>query len=224
MKQSKIYNALASSALICTALVSLNAQALDNPYTFGFSTVPDVELDPVTALNFGGKVALTGGTTCTLNVDGSAGNEPGNVTGKLADGSTTPDGANYSELQGAGCGVTAGTKGTAGVYKITGAAGVEVDITLTSQLGGTNFNFVPKGVAINYDGVSDGDTITDIAAGTATSVKLAAAGDITGNSGTPGVPISGQSLLFVGGQVQVTQTLLAGGTYQETFDIEVVYK
>jgi hypothetical protein len=224
MKQSKIYNALASSALICTALVSLNTQALDNPYTFGFSTVPDVELDPVTALNFGGKVALTGGTTCTLNLSATAGNEPGNVTGKLSDGNTTPDGANYSELQGAGCGVTAGTKGTTGVYRITGAAGVEVDITLTSQLAGTNFNFVPAGVAINYDGASDGDTITDIAAGSATSVKLAASGDITGNTGTPGVPIAGQSLLFVGGQVQVTQTLLAGQTYQETFDIEVVYK
>lgn len=224
MKLNKIYNALASSAVICTALTAMNAQALDNPYTFGFTTVPDVSLAPITALDFGGKVALTGGTTCTLNIAASAGNAPGNVSAKKADAGATADGTNFSELQGAGCGVAALTKGTVGVYEISGAAGVEVDITLTSQLAGTNFNFVPAGVAIDYDNASDGDTLTDIPAGVATAVQLASNADVTGNSGSPGVPVAGKSLLFVGGQVQVTTTLLAGQTYQETFGLDVVYK
>lgn len=222
MKFNKIYNVLASSALICTALTTLNTQAALTNYTFGMTTVPDVALVPVTALNFGGKLALTAGTTCSMLVDADLANKPGDVTAKIANAGIA-DGANYGELAGVGCG-NAGTKGTVGVYKITGAAGVEVDITLTPQLAGTNFNFTPSGVAANYEGNSDGDTLVVLSGVAATAVRLAASGDVSGNVGGAGVPAAGESLILLGGLVQVTNTLLAGANYQETFGLDVVYK
>ncbi|TWX67479.1 hypothetical protein [Colwellia sp. C1TZA3] len=225
MKFNKIYNVLAATGVIFTVLTSTSALADDQDYTFGFSTVPDVTLTPVTDLNFGGQLGLSGGSQCTMTVGDGGTDTPGSINAKVGTASAEAIGANYAELTGVGCGAAAvGTDGIVGVYEIVGAPGVKVDVTLTSQLSGTNFNFVPNGVTVLHNDESDGDTLVALAAGSAATAQLATVDDLSGNTEGSGVPEIGKSLIFVGGTITVTSTLLAGTEYTETFGIDVVYQ
>lgn len=225
MKFNKIVNALSATGILCAALVSNNALADNQAYTFGFTTVADVAVAELTELNFGGQLALAGGTVCTLNVGSALVDSPSVSAAKIANGLTSAAGANYANLVGVGCGSAAGTPGIPGVFEITGAGGVEVDVTLTSQLAGTSFNFVPNGVGVLHDGAAtNGDTFVAITAGSAATLKLANLNDLLTNTAGTGVPSVGKSLFFVGGVATVVTTLLAGTEYTETFGVDVVYK
>jgi hypothetical protein len=225
MKYNKIVKALSKTGVVCAILASSSAFAADETYTFGFTTVADVAVAEITELNFGGQLALAGGTVCQLNVGNAVADLPSESDAKIANGSSVGAGTNYANLVGVGCGSAAGTDGVPGVFEITGASGVEVDVTLTSQLAGTNFNFVPNGVGVFHDGnATNGDTFVPITAGAAATLRLANLNDLLTNTGSAGVPSVGNSLFFVGGTATVTTTLLAGTEYTETFGVEVVYK
>jgi len=221
MKTKKIINALSAAGVFCATLASYNTLAASTQYTFGFSTVADVAVTELTELNFGGKLTLQAGSVCTLKVTGTF--VPSPTTAKLATGSITAH-ADYAKLDGIDCGVSAGTLGIPGIFEIDGAGGVDVEVTLTSQNAGTNFNFVPTGVGVTYDGASNGDTFVALTQGTAATLKLAKFADLTGNATGTGVPSIGKALFFVGGAITVTQTLLAGTEYTETYGVDVVYK
>lgn len=225
MKYNKIQTVLASSGLACAMLLSTSASAVSTNYDFTFDTVQDVALVPVTELNFGGKLGLQAGDTCEMRVGALAANAPGVTAALMADGTTLGAGANYGELFGADCGADAvGTDGTPGVYRITGAGGVVVDISLTSQGAGAFFNFVPAGVAVNYDGAADGDDLQPVNGGLDATITLANTADQAGNTPGSGFPVVGESLIFLGGDITVTSLLNAGQEYTQTFGIDVVYQ
>lgn len=225
MKLNKICNVLAATGLVCTAMVSSNVLAATNNYNFTMTTVADVTLTQLTELNFGGQLGLQAATTCELNIGIADDDSPSAIVAKISEGAPLAVGANFAELTGVGCGAGAvGTDGTVGVYEIVGAGGVDVDISLTSELAGTNFNFVPEGVTVSYDGAGNGDTFVAVTPALNGTAKLANTGDLSGNGPGSGVPAVGKTLLFVGGVITVNNTLLAGTEYTETFGIDVVYK
>lgn len=210
-------SALAACITVTLSSVSMLAQAADGTFGLNFTTVPDVAIVETTALDFGADLALGQSTTCTLVVDGTTG-APSSTDARAATGSVDPQGANYGSRTG-DCD-SAGT-GTVGKYTITGADGVEVNITLNSILPGAGtFSFAPLGIVVNYDAAGGGDTYTVVAADVTQQTDLATSAD----NGIGGSPIPGQTFLYVAGTLTAQEVLTAGLTYStQQYVIDVVY-
>jgi hypothetical protein len=221
MKANNMRKTLICSAVLAMGVSSL-AQANVVTADFAFTTVPDVAIAESVALDFGSDLRLGTGTTCVLSVNDTAG--PGSTAGRY--GPSTPTVGTFQQRSGdcepAGLG---NSTGTAGVYDITGANGVQVDIVVNPILpnASNNFAFVPTATAVNYDNGADNDNLVTFAAGagsTATGTTQLATSSDTG----VGSPIPGQTKLFVGGTLTAQQQLTAGTTYNlQQFSVDVVY-
>ncbi len=208
--------------LICSAVLALGfgglAQAATVTADFAFTTVPDVAIAEAIALDFGVDLRLGVGTTCTLLVTNVVG--PGSTAGRY--GPTTADAATFQNRTG-DCD-NAGT-GTAGVYDITGANGVDVAIIVNPILPNASnfFAFVPTATAVEYDNGADGDALVAFGAGVGSTATGTAQLATPADTGV-GSPIPGQTKLFVGGTLTAQQQLTAGTDYNlQTFIVDVVY-
>jgi hypothetical protein len=210
-------SALAGCITLSLSSVSMLAQAADGTFGLNFTTVPDVAIVETTGLDFGADLALAQSTTCTMVVDGTTG-APASTDARLAGGGVVAEGANYGSRTG-DCD-NAGT-GTVGKYTITGADGVEVNITLNSILPGAGtFSFAPVGIVVDYDAATDGDAYAVLAPDVIQQADLATSADI----GTGGSPIPGQTFLYVAGTLTAQEVLTAGLTYAaQQYVIDVVY-
>jgi hypothetical protein len=223
MQLSK-YIKLTAAITVVSCTLSTTVQAATASYAVGFTTVPDVSIVQLVAMDFGTGLLLSAGATCTMTngtTEGSA-DFIGNTAMRLADATATlaPAGSN-AVLSGTAC--TGGGSGTVGLYEVSGAAGALVQVSVNSITGGTNFNFTPAGCISSYDGNSDGDTCATITPKTDVQVQTAAAADQLTNTGTPGAPAVGKTYIAVGGDLIVSTTLSAGTTYTEQFTIDVTY-
>lgn len=209
------------STVVLAAVYSGAAQANVQPVGFSFTTVPDVSISQAVPLNFGTDLRLGVGTTCILTV--SSTNGPGSTAARL--GAAVGAGTNFQDRDGDCEPLGVGnSKGTAGVYDITGANGVDVSIVVNPILPNASnfFSFVPSATASTYDGAAGGDSLFLFTNANSTSsgvVQLASPAD-TG----AGSPIPGQTKLFVGGTLTAQQQLTAGFTYNlQEFTVDVVY-
>ncbi|WP_158769192.1 hypothetical protein [Paraglaciecola sp. L1A13] len=212
-------NVLQKSLITASLLVGLSAtaNAAEEPMSFSFETIVDVSIAELQALDFGEDLAITSNTNCTLLVSTTA--NPGSVAARQGLGTALPAGTTYQTRTG-DCDNN-GT-GTAGIYTVTGAPGVDVTVTVNpiAPAGDIDFSFLPTGVAVNYVLDTGDDTLVDIASGADTDIRLAAAGDVS----LTGSPIPGQTYVYVGGTLTAQRTLTAGTTYNtQTFIIDVVY-
>ncbi|WP_448567980.1 hypothetical protein [Thalassotalea ganghwensis] len=217
------FKKLAVATTISSAL-SVTANAADVDMSFAFTTVPDVAIVEQQAMNFGNDFTLAIASTCNMQVEsGAADAAPGNILARMG-AALAGNGANYQAKTG-DC--DQANPGVAGIYKISGAKGVLVDITVNGiNAGGVDFSYLPEGCYVVYNNASDGDVCTNFTAGTGNTVvgttTLATDADTIGN--TSGSPIAGEALIFLGGTITAQNTLTAGSTYVESFTIDVVYQ
>jgi hypothetical protein len=200
-----------------SGLASMSSHAADAALSFSFETIVDVSIAQFQGLDFGADLAIAANTTCTLLVGTT--DRPGSIVARqgLA---TAIAAASTFETRTGDCDNT-GT-GTAGIYAITGAPGVDVTVTVNPIVpaGGIDFSFVPAGVAVNYVAATADDTLLAVVSATPLDVQLANTDDVS----TTGSPIPGQTYVYVGGTLTAQQALDAGSTYNaQTFVIDVVY-
>lgn len=221
---------LTSSALM---MLSLNASAATQNFGVGFTTVPDITLTPVTALDLGTGIFLPSGSKCDIGVTSdtvAAGVAyPGDVNMKIARGTVVNEGAKYQVLGGAAANASddcagAGTAtGTAGFYEITAVPGGSVKVNVTNVTGGTFFNFAVTGCVANYNGAGNGDSCTAVTPGTPITIRVADNGDTVGNTGTFGAIASGKSLIALGGTLTTIATHTSNTDMTENMTITVTY-
>lgn len=224
--QPKTLNKYLLSLAIASALTTTGVSAATANYSVGFTTVPDIGITEVTAMDFGASLALTSGAICSMAIeDSSTAGYPGDVTMKLAGaGSDLAEGTS-GDIGGAGCAAAAaGAKGTIGIYEVQGIAGGAVKVTVNPVAGGADFDYDAIGCVGNYDGATAGDTCDDILSdGNAVSVKIASPGDTVGNAAAEGIPTPGKLFIALGGTITTTTTHTSGQSLQETFTIDVTY-
>lgn len=205
--------------VFCLAGIIASPLTLANQTDAGisFTTVPDVSIIQLQALAFGGDMTLALNDTCTLLVTAAVG--PSEVDAGISDTGAAVAGT-FEDRTGS---CDNANQGTAGIYEVSGGAGVPVKITVNT-LTGTNFNFTPTGAIGSYDGLNgaNGDSFQDITADTEHTVNLANVNDVT-NAVLGGAPQAGKTKIFVGGTLTASTALTAGTPYTETFTIDVTY-
>lgn len=209
------------AASFASASVSLNAA--DATYNVGFTTVPDITLIQIQAMDFGSFLGLANGSTCTMAVDTQADTNnkyPGDDLLLLA--SVGPDTAGTDAEKLTSCGTAgAADTGTYGIYEIQGIAGGQVKVTVNNSTG-TDFNYTAAGCIGTYDGSGNGDTCIAVT-GAQQTVTLAAAADTVGNAVGAGIPSPGVARIALGGTITTTSVHTAGQLLTETFVIDVTY-
>lgn len=167
--------------------------------TVGFTTLPDITLSEIDAINFGTVLKLSANATCTFLMDGTthgvaaatiraATADMTNAAGIGLPGTLTGDCATGVTFDAP----TIASKGIQyGLYEIVAEAGTDVTVVLTG-INSTELAFEPSGYGIAAGGsevVLDdslgGNAITTPSAATATStagvVRIALGGTITNN-------------------------------------------
>jgi hypothetical protein len=214
MQANKLTKVLLTAGLV----FSMQSQATDVDLGLNFTTIADVSITQVTALDMGTDLAVASSSACSMAVNNATA-KPSEVAGQIANTGAAED-AGYAALTG-NCDTS--VKGTPGVYRITGAPGLDVAITL-NFLNGTDITFSPIGVASDYDnaGTNNGDGFTDITTGGGEDVRFANANDESFRT-VGGFPTAGEVMLFVGGTVTAKNTLNTAQTYTEQFVIDANY-
>jgi len=208
------FNTITKIMCVVGIIAAPLSQAATVNGSVAFSTVPDVSIVPLQALQFGGEMTLTLNDTCTMIVSSVGG--PSEADANISNSGAGAGGTFQTRTGTCDNAVT----GLAGIYEVSGGSGVPVKITANS-LTGTNFNFVPAGVAGNY-GTPDSNTLDNIVADTEMTVNLASVADVTG-AVSGGAPQEKKTKIFMGGTLTATTPLDAGTTYTETFTIDVTY-
>jgi hypothetical protein len=223
LKKRKIAQQLGFAAIGVTFALSATADT----FTASVSTIDDVSITEVAALDFGTTVFTTAGN-CIM--DASA-------PGALLMEHTTTTGvgaqdAGYGATTGTSCVNVAGSDATVtpGVYRISGATGATVSL-LVSQIaqGSADYTFNPdQGCYVDFSGedTDDADSCVTLAPGTVYTTDLAdVAGTENDDSGVGnGVAAPAGDLLFtVGGTLTVVNPLTAETNYQLDFQVDVTY-
>jgi hypothetical protein len=206
-KKSKL--ALQLGALIVGASCAFGASA--DPFQMTVNTISDVTIATVTALDFGTNITTDPSVSCAMDASAPAG------ATVFADAALVA--AAYGVITGGSCIGSGTTVATPGVYSITGVAGLDVTVTLSSvaQVGG-DFTYTPTGCVVDHDGAAGGDVCTVYTAGTPAIVGIANASDTGGNAQ------SGLTHFTVGGTIATGPTGLTSDTpYTATFNVDVVY-
>jgi hypothetical protein len=222
MQPNKTKIALLLGAVCLGASGAANAATADFDITV--TTIPDVTLTEVQALDFGTTMYVTAGGNCLMNAA-----TPGNaVAGQMQytrQAGSVVAATNYGDLTGTGC-VNGTGNGTPGIYRISGIPGGSVRITI-SGVTGADFSFAPNsGCIVNYSGddTDDGDECSTFVPGVQTTRLLAATteDDSTAPAGQPSVP--GQLMFTVGGTVTIGGVdLTPNQAYTENFPVTVIY-
>ncbi|MGJ8691253.1 MAG: hypothetical protein ACSHW0_02085 [Thalassotalea sp.] len=211
-------NKLTKVLLVTGLAFSTQVLAKSEDYKVNFTTIADVSIALTQAMDFGDDLNLASGSACSMEVN--AGDGPSELDARIADAGAAAGGA-FQAITGTGCN---GGTGTAGIYTITGAPGVTVNISVNGTTGGAAFNFTPEAVVANYDDGTDGDNLKDLTLSginSAGTVQLATLADETRTVG--GLPVAGESRLYVGGTITTTTKLDADTDYAEDFTIDVTY-
>ena len=218
-------NKVKLSVIIAAISLSTSAIAASTSYDVGFSTVPDIALIQKTAMDFGSGLGLASGSICAMAIsdDATAATYVGDGTMGLASTGGDTVGANFGDLSGVGCIITAGDKGTPGLYEISGVPGGTVNVTVNNITSGTAFNFTASGCVGTYNGAGNGDNCTAFTPGTPLPVTLANAADTVGNTAGAGIPSPGITRISVGGTITSAQTNTPGTLLTEAFTIDVTY-
>lgn len=225
MQPIKISKLLVPAALLA-ASISMTTSAATANYSVGFTTVPDITIVQIRAMNFGTGLSLANGVACAMEIEDQANaatKYPGDTIMKLASVGPSLVAANAGDLSGAGCLASVGSKGTIGIYEIQGIAGGTVNVTVNNIVGATNFNYVAGGCIGIYDGAGDGDLCTTVVGGTPIAAKLAAAADTVGNTAGSGIPAPGATRIALAGTITTASTHTAGQVLTEQFVIDVTY-
>jgi len=211
----------------------LGASGASNAATANFditvSTLPDVVLSQVQALDYGANMFVTALGTCTMNAV-----QPGEGALMQYQSGTT-EGAtassNFGTLTGGGC-VNGTEVATPGVYKIAGLAGTTVNITING-VSNADFGFNPNsGCIVNFDGgatlLDSQDSCDAFVPGAITSTDLPAVTATEEGSAAPGFVVSAAGAaelhFTVGGTVTIGAVDLSANTnYVQQFPVDVVY-
>lgn len=210
MRANKLTKALMATGILFVG----QAQAVVEDVSVSFTTIQDVSIALTQAMDFGDDLALASGSTCVLTVTAAGG--PSALDSRIA--VVAAEGGTYQDST---CDSSDDDKGTAGIYTITGAPGVSVNVTVNPITTGTSFNFVPTAVETTYDGLGDGDSLTDLTI-TGDTVALANAVDVSGRT-VGGLPVAGEARLYVGGTITTVANLVADSAHTEEFTIDVTY-
>lgn len=220
MQPNKTKIALLLGAVCLGASGAANAASADFDITV--TTIPDVTLTEVQALDYGTTMYVTAGGNCLMNAS-TPGNAPASLMQYTRQALVVA--ANYGDLTGTGC-VNGAGNGTPGIYRITGIQGGSVRITI-SGVTGTDFSFSPNsGCIVNYNGttVNDGDSCTTFVPGVQTTRLLAATAEDDGTGATGQPSVAGQLMFTVGGTVTIGGTdLTPNQPYTENFPVTVIY-
>jgi hypothetical protein len=211
---------LLALAVMAAASLSASVEAKVEPLVVSFTTVPNISLVESAGMDFGIGMSLANNVACAMAVDAST-NYPGDVVMKSATGTAT--GTPAGDLSGAGCLASVGSKGTIGLYEISGIAGGTVKVTVNNITTGTSFNYVATGCVANYNDGGDGDSCEVITPGTPVDAVIASSGDTVGNAGTAGIPAPGKTLIALGGTITTAKTHVANEDMSESFTIDVTY-
>ncbi|WP_416308183.1 hypothetical protein [Neptunicella sp. SCSIO 80796] len=208
MQPNKTKLALQVGALLLGASCGFSTSA--DTFNITVNTISDVEIDTVTALDFGEYIITDANTSCAMDAS-----TPEDAV-VFADGGLTA--TDYGLLNGDGCVGDGVSVGTPGVYSITGVAGLDIKITLNSEAqAGGDFTYTPDGCVVDHDGASGGDLCTALAAGNQVTATIADGVD-------DGDAISGETHFTVGGVIDIGATGLTSDTdYDATFLVNVVY-
>lgn len=213
-------------ALVIGALylgVSGASNAATGTYDITVTTLPDVSITESKTVDFFSNIFTTAGKSCTIQVSSATAFQPGDTLMQLDISGTTPAtaGTDFQKLAGDGC--IAGTVAQAGVYKITGATGANVSITLGDATTSADWSFTPdQNVSVSYGAATptqDDDSLVYVTPNTPTSLRLAAAGDAGGD----GTAVDKELMLVLGGTLSINNALSPSTTYNDTFSITVVY-
>lgn len=209
---------LCVAAAVMTLLAASVANGASLSADITASTLPDVTLVEVQPLNFGTTMYVTANGTCTMNAS---------IPGESAQMQYEDDGGatatNFGKLSGTGC---INSTGTPGIYRIEGAAGINVTITINGLSPGTDFAFTPAGCIVTYNGagggVSSGDTCDSFVVGANISKLLP--GNSEESAGGPGHTQAGELVFTIGGTVTIGGTdLTADQGYNGDFTVDVTY-
>lgn len=204
-----------TKALMATGFILVGqAHAAVEDVSVSFETIQDVSIALTQAMHFGDDLSLASGSTCTLDV--TSVNGPSPLDARIAVAS-----AGGGTYQASDCDSSDDDTGIAGIYTITGAPGVVVNVTVNPITTGTSFNFAPTAVETTYDGSGDGDSLTDLTV-TGDTVQLANATDVSGRT-VGGLPVAGEARLYVGGTITTVTNLIADSDHTEQFTIDVTY-
>lgn len=205
-------------ALVIGALF-LGASAASNAATTSMNltvnTISDVSINEVTGLDFGTFITTTALGVCTMDADLPS---PATV---FSDGipGTTMTGVGYGVLTGANCVGTGVTVATPGVYSISGAPGLSVNVAYKSEVQVGDYTFIPQGCAVNNDKLATTTDSCDPVLGDGAAVLVDIA-DVL--DGAPAV--AGFTHFTVGGALTVGATPLASDLDQNvTFLVDVIY-
>lgn len=206
---------------IGSALLSLSASSLafDVTLTGTFSTITNVGITQDVAMVFNGLQPASG-STCTMLTPTLASGFPGETVMQVSAAASIPGpSADVGDMSGAGCSTS--VDGTPGIFKITGAAGATVTVSLTPATA-LGITYTPAGCASSYTGAADLDLCNAITSTGDETIVLAALGDETVSAGN-GTPVAGESVLALAGTVTSSIGLSAAQPYVIPFDITVSY-
>ncbi|AEP30360.1 hypothetical protein [Brumicola nitratireducens] len=208
MQPNKTKLALQIGAVVLGALCASNSYA--DPFQAQVSTLDDVSILTVTALDFGENITTTASGECTMDAD-----QPAN-TDVLTDANVTA--TTYGVLTGTNCVGGGAAIGTPGVYSVTGIGGLDVNLTVTTLTQSDDFTFAPQGCGVVHDNAgTDGDVCNAYTLGAPLTMTLANATD-------NGASSANLAHFTVGGTITVGATGLSSDTnYPVTFNVDVVY-
>lgn len=212
MQLKKAKQALAVGAVILGT--SSTAFSASESFDLTVTTLPDVAITELQALDFGSNMYVGAGLSCFMDAATPGdGNNGTTADMNYEAGGVAP--SKFGELSGTGC--VAAAVASPGIYELSGLTGLDVDVTVTGVTG-TDFTFYPNSGCIeNYDGGAAGDTCESFIPGAAETVTLADTGD-DGNAA------DGIAIMTVGGTITIGGADLTANTaYTENFTIEVTY-
>jgi hypothetical protein len=221
--QPKKFNKYLLPLAVTAALSSTSVLAATANYSVGFTTVPDIGITQVQAMNFGSGLSLASGVACAMAVTNAGNSYPGDQLLRIAGATADTVGTEVGDLTGAGCTASVGSKGTIGIYRIDGIAGGTVRVTVNNSTGNADFDYTATGCIGDYVAGTAGDICDAVTPGVAVDVRLADASDTVGNGATEGIPNPGQARIVLGGSITTTAVHTAGQTLTESFNITVTY-
>lgn len=194
--------------------VSGTSNATTESFNISATTIADVGLVQVNGIDYGSNVFTSVGN-CIL-----IGNEPADADLQI-DPAIASIALDNGTLSGTSC-VNGDDLGTPGEYTVTGLTATDVTISMTS-ISNADFTFIPLGVASGYGNATPADSDdTREAVSSAGPVTLRTAG-AADDDGIVNLVVDQQLKIFLGGTLNVLQTLTPNTPYTGTFDLTVTY-
>lgn len=194
--------------------VSNVASAASVPFVVSVTTLPDLVLTQVQALNYGVNMYVDALGVCTMDAG-----VPSDTIAHIVRTAPNATGTGFGTISGTGCVTGAADNLKPGIYKIAGLQAQPVSITIGGA-SSADFSFSPNGCIATYDGsTASADTCVAYTGAQSAVVKpLAATADVAGNV------VAGELLFTVGGVVTIGATpLTANLAYSQSFPVDVIY-